>query len=217
MRWKSLLIAMLMSLAISCPFHSGMSNEMSSDDITNPELNSPTLAPVDIPDNMNSIQTDSQSENKGYSVKHEIQSVQLFTDYERQQKRVNQIITDVLLGILVIIMISIIIWIHEIKSQKIFNNRFRSLSRKIMPQNRISIYEEYTSIAKSPKRGLIFSLFLGVFGVDRFYIGHKYLGIFKLATAGGLGIMLILDWFLITDAVRKYNLKLYQQIIDKTS
>jgi len=41
------------------------------------------------------------------------------------------------------------------------------------------------------------SLFLGVFGVDRFYGGSPILGVLKLITAGGAGFWWLLDVILL--------------------
>jgi TM2 domain-containing membrane protein YozV len=44
---------------------------------------------------------------------------------------------------------------------------------------------------------LLLSIFLGSFGVDRFYTGHTLLGVIKLLTCGGAGIWWLIDVILI--------------------
>ncbi|AKF41293.1 hypothetical protein MCANUFG4_00623 [Mycoplasmopsis canis UFG4] len=43
---------------------------------------------------------------------------------------------------------------------------------------------------------VLLSFFLGVLGIDRFYAGRTLLGLLKLFTAGGFGILAFIDFIL---------------------
>lgn len=51
---------------------------------------------------------------------------------------------------------------------------------------------------------LLMSIFFGTLGVDRFIMGHIFLGILKLITAGGFGIWWLVDVILIAS---KYSFR----------
>ena len=51
--------------------------------------------------------------------------------------------------------------------------------------------------SKSYVTALLLSFFFGVFGVDRFYLGHIGVGLGKLFTFGGLGVWALIDFILI--------------------
>lgn len=57
-----------------------------------------------------------------------------------------------------------------------------------------------TDVSKSTRNkwvALALSIFVGAFGVDRFYIGKIGTGILKLITGGGFGIWWIIDIVLV--------------------
>jgi len=54
---------------------------------------------------------------------------------------------------------------------------------------------------------LIVSLITGPLAIDRFMLGDIGLGVAKLLTCGGLGVWVIVDWFLIMGMTRRKNLE----------
>jgi len=64
---------------------------------------------------------------------------------------------------------------------------------------------------KDPTTALLISIFAGVYGIDRFYIGDTGLGVGKLLTCGGIGIWAIVDWFLIQGATKEKNMEYFNR------
>lgn len=64
---------------------------------------------------------------------------------------------------------------------------------------------------KDPTTALLISIFAGVYGIDRFYVGDTGMGVGKLLTCGGLGIWAIVDWFLIQGVTKQKNLEKFNQ------
>ena len=82
-------------------------------------------------------------------------------------------------------------------------------------KNRFNL--RYMQKAKKPAIALIISIFLGNFGVDRFYLGQIGVGLLKLfLNLIIIGIFwTIVDWFLILGATRQANKKIVDEIIAK--
>ncbi|MCM1363667.1 MAG: TM2 domain-containing protein [Faecalibacterium sp.] len=62
-----------------------------------------------------------------------------------------------------------------------------------------------TTELRDPTTMLIFSVFFGVFGVDRFMMGEIGIGVLKLLTGGCLGVLTIVDWFNVYSKTREMN------------
>ena len=66
---------------------------------------------------------------------------------------------------------------------------------------------------KDPVISLVVSLVAGYLGVDRFLIGDVGLGIAKLLTCGGFGILTIVDYFLIMGRTREVNYEKFREAL----
>lgn len=57
----------------------------------------------------------------------------------------------------------------------------------------------------NPTSIFLISLFLGFLGIDRLLLGDFVLGLLKLLTLGGFGVLTVIDWFLIRRETRQVN------------
>ncbi|MEZ5314736.1 MAG: TM2 domain-containing protein [Chlamydiales bacterium] len=53
---------------------------------------------------------------------------------------------------------------------------------------------------------LVMSLFFGTLAIDRFMMGHVFLGVLKLITAGGFGVWWLVDVILIASHYKFKNI-----------
>ena len=57
--------------------------------------------------------------------------------------------------------------------------------------------------SRSQAVAFLLSFFLGILGIDRFYMGQIGLGLLKLLTVGGFGLWYVVDQFLIGSTLRQ--------------
>lgn len=67
---------------------------------------------------------------------------------------------------------------------------------------------------KKPSTVQGISVFPGIFGVDRFYLGEKGIGFLKYITLGGIGVWWILDIISAKSRCRAYNCR---KILEQTT
>lgn len=106
---------------------------------------------------------------------------------------------------------SIDLWLIANNSK--FDNNDTDNVRKLLQSIDDKTAIEIQRKLKNPTHSLLFSIFTGSIGLDRFYIGDIGLGIAKLLTVGGFYLWWIIDIFLIKGDTRKNNIKLLRQYV----
>lgn len=87
-----------------------------------------------------------------------------------------------------------------------------SIYRSIPDDKKSDFMNRFNAQGLNPVVIFGFSLFLGYFAVDRFLLGQVGLGVLKLLSFGGLGIWVLIDWFLIAGIARNKNLEIARSI-----
>jgi len=66
-----------------------------------------------------------------------------------------------------------------------------------VPYQRYNMVQMGQESDKDQSSAFLLSMFLGTFGVDRFYLGQVGLGLLKLFTLGGFGIWTVIDYYIL--------------------
>jgi len=77
---------------------------------------------------------------------------------------------------------------------------------------KMAFLSQYNTVKKDRTIALVLSLFLGLYGIDRFYLGDVGLGVVKLVTCGGFLVWALVDLFLVMGRADEINRNLAQQI-----
>ena len=88
------------------------------------------------------------------------------------------------------------------------------VKKDLSNEERMQFDLQFATRRKNPTTALLLSLFLGIVGADRFYVGDTGLGFAKAFTLGGLTIWGIVDLFLIQKAARAKNVAAIREIHD---
>lgn len=80
-----------------------------------------------------------------------------------------------------------------------------TLIKDFTDQQKMLFVSQFESVRKDPGTVLILSVLFGHFGVDRFLLGDTGMGLVKLFTFGGCGIITIIDWFTTKGRANDYN------------
>lgn len=105
--------------------------------------------------------------------------------------------------------------LYLLTNQKYFpSEKFLVLKEKLSTLDEMQFSNLHLLELRNPLIVLIVSIFLGNLGIDRFMLQDITHGILKLVTFGGLGIWTLIDWILITDKTKQYNLDKVMNFVD---
>ena len=88
----------------------------------------------------------------------------------------------------------------------------QQLSKKLRPKDQQVFNSQYDSVKKDPGTMLILSVLLGSMGVDRFMLSDMGMGLLKLFTFGGCGVMWLIDIFTTKERTADFNRKKAHEI-----
>lgn len=99
------------------------------------------------------------------------------------------------------------LWLDE--NMSMFSKTDTSVLKEKLENMSEEKFEKLQKIKlKDPSYILFISIFFGWFGVDRFMLGDILIGIIKLLTFGLLGILWIIDMFLVPNKIKKLNFEI---------
>lgn len=87
------------------------------------------------------------------------------------------------------------------------------LTKGLSPDQAMFFSSQFSSAKKDRDTVLILSVVLGFWGVDRFYVGDMGMGLLKLFTFAGCGILWLLDIFTIRGRADDYNRNKAREIL----
>lgn len=100
---------------------------------------------------------------------------------------------------------------EKVEMYLITNAKFFPTAKMPLIRDQLSFVQDdhfamlHSVTLKDPTTMLLFSIFLGEFGVDRFMLGDAGLGVGKLLTFGGCLVWWFIDLFLIQERTREVN------------
>lgn len=117
---------------------------------------------------------------------------------------------------------------EKLRKQKVvLTDRFLVLNQNDLPEDKIPMLRDkmlhcslrkLTSMQNMNCRRVqnmqFISVILGWSGIDRMLLGDVGIGLLKLFTLGGLGMIMLFDWFTIGGRTRKYNYIRTMSVLD---